>query len=27
MYHDLLIPTNQKPGVYIHNKATWQLNA
>jgi hypothetical protein len=23
MYHDLLIPTNQLPGVYIHNKATW----
>jgi len=22
MYHDLLIPTNQQPGVYIHNKAT-----
>ena len=22
MYHDLLIPTNQLPGVYIHNKAT-----
>jgi hypothetical protein len=22
MYHDLLIPTNQKPGVYIHNKET-----
>lgn len=21
MYHDLLIPTNQKPGVYIHNKS------
>jgi hypothetical protein len=23
MYHDLLIPTNQLPGDYIHNKATW----